>query len=51
MPSIVFLYQITQFTIMLILYEIKFLVFQFITTHTHTHTHPVSLPAPLETLT
>ena len=38
MPSIVFLYQITQFTIMLILYEIKFLVFQFITTHTHTHT-------------
>ena len=38
MPSIVFLYQITQFTIMLILYEIKFLVFQFKTTHTHTHT-------------
>ena len=42
MPSIIFLNQITQFTIMLILYEIKFLGFQFITTHTRTHTHHFS---------
>ena len=42
MPSIIFLNQITQFTIMLMLYEIKFLGFQFITTHTRTHTHPFS---------